>query len=83
MEQTRSLFCMCSSGVARSQAQHPAVSLLANEFDVQCVLHRQVSLAAVDQIYVNHEAMKDCKKSNDSLKACFENVNIMQCILND
>ena len=35
--------------------------LLANEFDVQSVLHMQVSLAAVDQIYVIHEAMKGCK----------------------
>ena len=34
-------------------------------------LHEQVSLAAVNQIYVIHEA-----KSEDSLKACFENVNI-------
>ena len=33
------------------------VSLLANEFDVRSVLHRQVSLAAVNQMYVFHEAM--------------------------
>ena len=39
----------------------PQVSLLANEFDVRSVLHGQVSLAAVNQIYVIHEAMKDCK----------------------
>ena len=37
------------------------VSLLANEFDVRSVLHGQVSLAAVNQISVNHEAMKGCK----------------------
>ena len=36
---------------------------------------RQVSLAAVNQIYVIHEAMNGCKNL-DSLKACFENVNI-------
>ena len=53
------------------------VSLLANEFDVRSILHRQVSLGAVTQIYVIHEAMNRCKKSKDSLKACFENVNIM------
>ena len=47
------------------------VSLLANEFDVRSVLHGQVSLAAVNQIYIFHEAMNGCK-----LKACFENVNI-------
>ena len=38
-----------------------AVSLLANEFDVRSVLHRQVKLAAVNQIYVIHEAMNGCK----------------------
>ena len=52
------------------------VSLLGNEFDVQSVLHRQVSLAAVNQIYVIHEAMNGCKKYKDSLKDCFKNVNI-------
>ena len=67
---------MCDSGVARCQSQHHAVSLLANEFDVQSVLHGQVSLAAVNQIYVIHGAMNGCKKSKDSIKACFENVNI-------
>ena len=40
------------------------VSLLANEFDVQSVLHMQVSLAAVNQIYTIHEAMKGCKNLN-------------------
>ena len=39
------------------------VSLLANEFDVRSELHGQVSLAAVNQIYVFHEAMHCCKKS--------------------
>ena len=52
------------------------VSLLANEFNVRSVLHGQVSLAAVNQIYIFHEAMNGCKKSKDSLKACFENINI-------
>ena len=39
------------------------VSILANEFDVRSVLHRQVSLAlaAVSQIYVIHEDMNGCK----------------------
>ena len=54
------------------------MSLLANEFDIRSVLHGQVSLAAVNQKYVIHEAMKGCQKSEDSLKACFENVNISQ-----
>ena len=38
-----------------------SVLLLVNEFDVQSVLHRQASLAAVYQIYVIHEAMNGCK----------------------
>ena len=42
-------------------------------------LHGQVGLAAVNQIYVIHEAMNGCKKSKGSLKACFKNVNI-HCI---
>ena len=54
------------------------LSLLANEFDVQSILHGQVSLAAVNQIYVIHEAMNGCKKSKDSLKGCFESVNIIK-----
>ena len=37
------------------------VSLLANEFNVQSILHGQVSLAAVNQICVIHEAMNGCK----------------------
>ena len=37
------------------------VSLLANELVVRSLLHRQVSLAAVNHIYVIHEAMNGCK----------------------
>ena len=37
------------------------VSLLANEFDVRSMLHGQVSLAAVNQMFVIHEAMNCCK----------------------
>ena len=48
------------------------VSFLANEFDVRNLLHGQVSLAAVTQIHVIHEAMP-----KESFKACFENVNII------
>ena len=35
--------------------------VLANAFDVRSLLHRQVSLAAVNQICVIHEAMNGCK----------------------
>ena len=38
------------------------VSLLANEFDVRSLLHGKVSLAAVNQIRVIHEAMNGRKK---------------------
>ena len=37
------------------------VSLLAKEFHVRSVLHGQVGLAVVNQIYGIHEAMNDCK----------------------
>ena len=40
------------------------VSLLANEFDVRSLLHKQVSLAAVNQISVIHEAMSGSKNLN-------------------
>ena len=35
--------------------------LSANQFDVRIVLHGQVTLAAVNNIYVFHEAMNGCK----------------------
>ena len=53
------------------------MSLLANEFNVSSVLHRQVSLAAVNQIHVIHEAMKGYSNLKIHLETCFENVNIM------
>ena len=46
------------------------------KFDVRSVLHGQVSMAAVNQIYVIHHAMNGCKNLKNSLKDCFENVNI-------
>ena len=49
MEPISSLLCTCDSGVARCQSQH--------QFDVRSVLHGQVSLAAVNQICVIHEAV--------------------------
>ena len=56
MEQTKGLFRCGSLSITTP------VSLLANEFDVRSVLRGQVNLAAVNQIYGFHEAMKDCKK---------------------
>ena len=49
------------STLSANIVEHASVSLLANEFDVRSVLHRQVSLEAVNQIYVIHEVMNDCK----------------------
>ena len=37
------------------------VPLLANEFDVRSIFHGQVTLAAVNQIYVTHEVINGCK----------------------
>ena len=51
---------MCDSGCGSLSIPTP-VSLLANEFDVGSVLHRQVSLAAVNPICVIHEAMNSFK----------------------
>ena len=48
------------------------VALLVNEFLVQSILHRLVSLAAVNHIYVLQEVM-----NSYSRKTCFENVNII------
>ena len=60
MEQTIGLFCTCNFGCGSLSIKTP-VSLLANELDVRSVLHGQVSLAAVSQICVFHEAMNGCK----------------------
>ena len=55
MEQTRGFLCTCDSGVARFQSQYKY------HFCVRRVLHGQVSLEAVNQICVAHEAMNGCK----------------------
>ena len=49
IEQTRGLFCMCDSG------------MVCCHVDVRSILLGQVSLAAVHQIYVFHEAKNGCK----------------------
>ena len=50
MKKTRDVFCRWDSGVASLSITTPA-SILANEFDVRSVLHGQVSLAAVNQVF--------------------------------
>ena len=54
------------------------VSHLANEFDDRNELYGQVSLAAVNQILCCSQGYELLQKSKDSLKACFENVNILK-----
>ena len=52
------------------------MSHLANEFDARCDLHGQVSLAAVNLILRGSWGYERLQNSKDSLKVCFENVNI-------
>ena len=59
MEQTRGLFCTCNSSGSLSITR--PVLLLANEFNVRSILQGLVSLAAVNQFFVIHEAMNRCK----------------------
>ena len=60
MEQTIGLFCTCDSGVARCQSQHQyLLCRMSSMFEV--LLQGQVSLAAVNQICVFHEAINGCK----------------------
>ena len=53
------------------------VSHLANEFDVRSELHGQVSLAAVSQNLCRSWGYERLQNSKKSLKACFENVNVI------
>ena len=60
MEQTRSLFCTCSSGVACCQSQHQGHFWRINSiFEAKCTgkLAWQLSI----KIWVVHEAMHSCK----------------------
>ena len=57
------------------------VSHLANEFDVWSEMHGAVSLAAVNQILCHSWGYERLQKSKDSLKVCFENVNVHKYFL--
>ena len=59
MEQTKA--CLHMRLMCGSLSITTSVLLLANEFNVRSVLHGQLSLAAVNQICVIHEAMNGCK----------------------
>ena len=55
MEQTSGLCCTCDSGVAHCQSQHQYhFWRMSSMFESYC-------LAAVNQIYVVHKAMNNCK----------------------
>ena len=62
---------MCGSLSVTTPLSH-----LANEFDVWSELHGQLSLAAVNQILCHSWGYERFQSFKDSLKACFENVNI-------
>ena len=53
--------CFAHANQVCLAVNHNTTSLLANEFDVRSLLHGQVSLAAVNQIYAVHETMNGCK----------------------
>ena len=78
MKQTRGLFCMCESSVA--SLKHNCHFWQMNLMFQAYILQGQVRLAGVNHIYVFHEVFNGCKKkkSKDSLKACFQNLNIMK-----
>ena len=67
---------MCDSGVACCQSKHQCHFWRMNSM-FRSVLKRQVSLAAVNQIHVIHEAMKGCSNLKIHFRLCFENVNII------
>ena len=60
MEQTRGLFCMCDSDVARCQSQHQYHFWQMNlMFEAYCTDKRASQLSI--KVYVIHEAMNGCK----------------------
>ena len=53
---------------------------VSHEFDTRSKLHGHVSLAAVNQFLCRSRGFERVQNSKDSLKACFENVNIQSCL---
>ena len=54
------------------------VALLVKEFRCSKRIAQAMSLAAVNQILCNSLGYEQLQKSKDSLKDCFENVNIIK-----
>ena len=71
MEQTSGLFCMCDSGVAHN------TSVTSGEW-VRCSkrIARASELGSCQSNLCNSWGYERLQKSKDSLKDCFENVNI-------
>ena len=77
MEQTSSLFRTCKSGVAGCQSQHQChIWRINSMFEANFTGKSAWQLSI--KFCVIHEAMNVLQNSKDSLKACFENVNIIQ-----
>ena len=81
MEQTRSLFCMCNSGVARCQSPHQCHIWRMNSILEANCTGKVEALQLSVKVCVVHEAMDGLQNSKNSLRACFENVNIHICTL--
>ena len=65
-----------------SMSNTAPVSLLANEIDLRSVSHRQVSLTAVNHIYVFHVGMNSCKNLKIYEKVnMIRNTTITHCIM--
>ena len=77
---SRGLFCMCDSGVARCQSQHQChfwrMNLMLE------VIARASELGSCQSNLCHSRGYERWQKSKDSLKACFENVNLYVHVLN-
>ena len=74
MAQTGVLFCTCDSGVSLCTfTATVALVLLVNEFDAYCTRANLCYSLGYERL----------QTSKDSLKACFENVNIYETFTND
>ena len=60
-QQSQQEACFAHENQVWLAVNHNTSAPLANEFEVQSILHRQVSLAAVNHIFVVHEVMNGCK----------------------
>ena len=77
------LVCTCESGVARCQSQHQCHFRRMNSmFEVHCKGKWAWQLSIISYLCLSW-GYEWLQKSKDSLKACFENVNIWKWSLNN